>query len=282
MASFHDRARAKDAHGRRWIGVLGRAMQPAWLPWRAGSVFHSAPHALARAWPRTRSSDARSRRMAQRVRRRRPADRRARGAPDHDRHEGRGRPSPRCRRARALCHRARARGQPAPRRRPPQRVHGRRGRRRPAADRVRGPQRRPGADRGRRAPGRRDARRDQAGRGQAARRGVQRDHPGRGRARDRHRHAGIMVLDEGLEPGTPLADVLPITTDVLELEVTPNRPDCLAVYGVAREVHAATALRWPRPRGRRTSAPPARSRASRSSSRPPTCARASPREPSRT
>ena len=41
-------------------------------------------------------------------------------------------------------------------------------------------------------------------------------------------------------PGTPLADVLPIATDVLELEITPNRPDCLSVYGVAREVHAAT------------------------------------------
>lgn len=52
---------------------------------------------------------------------------------------------------------------------------------------------------------------------------------------------GIMVLPEdGLVPGTPLADVLPIATDVLELEVTPNRPDCLGVYGVAREVHAAT------------------------------------------
>ncbi|MGZ8634122.1 MAG: YtpR family tRNA-binding protein, partial [Solirubrobacteraceae bacterium] len=53
-------------------------------------------------------------------------------------------------------------------------------------------------------------------------------------------HAGIMVLDADLEPGTPLNGVLPIATDVLELEVTPNRPDCLAVYGVAREVHAAT------------------------------------------
>ena len=41
-------------------------------------------------------------------------------------------------------------------------------------------------------------------------------------------------------PGTPLADVLPMATDVLELEITPNRPDCLGVYGVAREVHAAT------------------------------------------
>ncbi len=53
-------------------------------------------------------------------------------------------------------------------------------------------------------------------------------------------HAGIMVLDAELEPGTLLSGVLPIATEVLELEVTPNRPDCLAVYGVAREVHAAT------------------------------------------
>ena len=53
-------------------------------------------------------------------------------------------------------------------------------------------------------------------------------------------HDGIMVLDEALAAGTPLADVLPIATDVLELEITPNRPDCLSVYGVAREVHAAT------------------------------------------
>ncbi|MEA2127012.1 MAG: phenylalanyl-tRNA synthetase beta chain [Solirubrobacteraceae bacterium] len=52
-------------------------------------------------------------------------------------------------------------------------------------------------------------------------------------------HDGIMVLDEALAAGTPLADVLPITTDVLELEITPNRPDCLSIYGVAREVHAA-------------------------------------------
>ena len=34
--------------------------------------------------------------------------------------------------------------------------------------------------------------------------------------------------------------MLPLSSDVLELEITPNRPDCLAVYGVAREVHAAT------------------------------------------
>jgi phenylalanyl-tRNA synthetase beta chain len=53
-------------------------------------------------------------------------------------------------------------------------------------------------------------------------------------------HAGIMVLDDGPVPGTPLAEVLAIADEVLELEITPNRPDCLGVYGVAREVHAAT------------------------------------------
>jgi phenylalanyl-tRNA synthetase beta chain len=56
---------------------------------------------------------------------------------------------------------------------------------------------------------------------------------------------GIIVLDDlqldaEFAPGTPLADVLPIVGEVLELEITPNRPDCLGVYGVARELHAAT------------------------------------------
>jgi phenylalanyl-tRNA synthetase beta chain len=49
-----------------------------------------------------------------------------------------------------------------------------------------------------------------------------------------------LVLDAEFAPGTALAEVLPIATEVLELEITPNRPDCLGVYGVARELHAAT------------------------------------------
>ncbi|HWT95582.1 MAG TPA: phenylalanine--tRNA ligase subunit beta [Solirubrobacteraceae bacterium] len=53
-------------------------------------------------------------------------------------------------------------------------------------------------------------------------------------------HDGIMVLDDALAAGTPLAEVLPIATDVLEFEITPNRPDCLGVYGIAREIHATT------------------------------------------
>jgi phenylalanyl-tRNA synthetase beta chain len=50
----------------------------------------------------------------------------------------------------------------------------------------------------------------------------------------------IVLDDDTLTPGSPLATVLPISTDVLELEITSNRPDCLSIYGVARELHAAT------------------------------------------
>ncbi len=51
-------------------------------------------------------------------------------------------------------------------------------------------------------------------------------------------HTGIIVLDDGPEPGTPLVDLMPVRDDVLELEVTGNRPDLLSVYGLAREVAA--------------------------------------------
>src|SRR5919197_3975706 len=61
-------------------------------------------------------------------------------------------------------------------------------------------------------------------------------------------HSGILVLDDGPEPGTPLADVLPLGDDVIELETTPNRPDLLSVYGIAREIGALYGIpleRWP-------------------------------------
>jgi phenylalanyl-tRNA synthetase beta chain len=51
-------------------------------------------------------------------------------------------------------------------------------------------------------------------------------------------HAGILVLTEPWNPGTPLGDVLPLGEEVLEIELTRNRPDCLSVYGIAREVAA--------------------------------------------
>ena len=51
-------------------------------------------------------------------------------------------------------------------------------------------------------------------------------------------HSGILVLDEGPEPGTPLTQLFALGEDVLEIETTPNRPDLLSVYGMAREVAA--------------------------------------------
>ena len=53
-------------------------------------------------------------------------------------------------------------------------------------------------------------------------------------------HSGIMLLPDGLEPGTPLVDVLPITDTVLEIETGFNRPDLTGVYGIAREVAAVS------------------------------------------
>jgi phenylalanyl-tRNA synthetase beta chain len=51
-------------------------------------------------------------------------------------------------------------------------------------------------------------------------------------------HDGIMVLDDALSPGTPLAAVLPLAEQVLDVEPTGNRPDLFSVYGIAREVAA--------------------------------------------
>jgi len=53
-------------------------------------------------------------------------------------------------------------------------------------------------------------------------------------------HEGIIVLDDRPAPGTPLSELYSVTEQVLELDLNPNRADCLGVYGVAREVHALT------------------------------------------
>jgi phenylalanyl-tRNA synthetase beta chain len=53
-------------------------------------------------------------------------------------------------------------------------------------------------------------------------------------------HGGIMLLADELDAGTPLADVLPLGDDVLEIETLYNRPDLTSIYGIAREVAALT------------------------------------------
>jgi phenylalanyl-tRNA synthetase beta chain len=52
--------------------------------------------------------------------------------------------------------------------------------------------------------------------------------------------AGIMLLENEAAAGENLADALGIRDIVLDLEITPNRPDCLSLLGVAREVAALT------------------------------------------
>ena len=68
-------------------------------------------------------------------------------------------------------------------------------------------------------------------------------------------HAGILVLSDPFEPGTPLADVLPLGEEVLEIEMTRNRPDCLSVYGIAREVAALFSGELKPPPGRDPGSP---------------------------
>ena len=58
-------------------------------------------------------------------------------------------------------------------------------------------------------------------------------------------HDGILVLPDSSAIGTPIGGV--IGDAVLDIELTPNRPDCLGVVGVARDVAALTGetLRMP-------------------------------------
>ncbi|MCF7863486.1 MAG: phenylalanine--tRNA ligase subunit beta, partial [Kiritimatiellales bacterium] len=49
-------------------------------------------------------------------------------------------------------------------------------------------------------------------------------------------HSGLLVLDASLAPGTPFVQVWGAPETVIELEITPNRPDCLSMIGVAREM----------------------------------------------
>ena len=49
---------------------------------------------------------------------------------------------------------------------------------------------------------------------------------------------GIIILPEDAPIGVPFKDYLGINDTVFELEITPNRPDCLSHIGIARELSA--------------------------------------------
>lgn len=51
-------------------------------------------------------------------------------------------------------------------------------------------------------------------------------------------HEGLLILDAHSEIGLPINEVLPHGDLVFDIEVTPNRPDCLSYIGIARELGA--------------------------------------------
>lgn len=59
--------------------------------------------------------------------------------------------------------------------------------------------------------------------------------------------SGIMHLAKDLSPGLPLETALNIGDTVLDVNVTPNRSDCLSMMGIAREVAAITGKKLKRP-----------------------------------
>ena len=49
---------------------------------------------------------------------------------------------------------------------------------------------------------------------------------------------GIIKLSKNISPGEPLNKALGLSDMVFEIDLTPNRPDCLSIIGVAREIAA--------------------------------------------
>lgn len=63
------------------------------------------------------------------------------------------------------------------------------------------------------------------------------------------RGSGLQVLRDGVKPGSRLVDAVEIPDYVLELNVLPNRPDCMNLLGLARELVALLGgeVVWPKP-----------------------------------
>ncbi len=59
--------------------------------------------------------------------------------------------------------------------------------------------------------------------------------------------SGIFELPSDTRVGQPLSEALALSDPVFEIDLTPNRPDCLSIIGIAREIAAIekTRLRYP-------------------------------------
>ncbi len=60
-------------------------------------------------------------------------------------------------------------------------------------------------------------------------------------------HSGIMVLDDSLPAGAPLADALNLDDYILTFELTPNRGDSMSAIGIARDLAAIASVKLKRP-----------------------------------
>ncbi|SMO62156.1 phenylalanine--tRNA ligase subunit beta [Fodinibius sediminis] len=61
-------------------------------------------------------------------------------------------------------------------------------------------------------------------------------------------HSGIMVLEKELRPGQPLHEAMELYQDtIIDIELTPNRPDATCHLGVARDLSAALNLKLSKP-----------------------------------
>jgi phenylalanyl-tRNA synthetase beta chain len=58
---------------------------------------------------------------------------------------------------------------------------------------------------------------------------------------------GLLILDVDAKPGLKLNTYLRLDDQLLDMELTPNRGDCLSIAGVAREVAALTAVKLSAP-----------------------------------
>ena len=52
-------------------------------------------------------------------------------------------------------------------------------------------------------------------------------------------HEGIIELPENSKIGVPIVNIMELTDPIIEIEITPNRGDCLGVRGIARDLSAA-------------------------------------------
>ena len=59
---------------------------------------------------------------------------------------------------------------------------------------------------------------------------------------------GLLIFHEDYKPGTDVRPILGVDDTIVDFEILANRPDCLSVWGVAREAavtlgHASSASR---------------------------------------